>query len=159
MRELVLNDSLFLQYVINSQWPKQSAEARCSSVSGPLRNSGGLSSAAVCASRHNGPFRWRAHQHIHRLIPSIVLPLQDWSFIQTQLSWKGEKAKRRGVVSEEKKKKDFGWGRLWVDAAMRKTERLGVRLWETEPVWIDNACSAASPPPMGVYLAVCLQWY
>lgn len=94
---LFLYDSSSLQLMMNSQWPKLSAEACCSSVSGPLHNSGGLSSAAVCASRHNGPFRWRAHQHIHRLIPSIVAIAQDSSFIQTQLSWKGKKEKRRGM--------------------------------------------------------------
>lgn len=92
----LLYDSSLRQHIMNSQWLKPSAEACCSSVSGPSHNSGGLSSAAVCASRYNGPFRWRAHQHIHRLIPSIVAIAQDSSFIQTQLSWKGEKGKMKG---------------------------------------------------------------
>ena len=102
---------------MNSQRLKPSAEACCSSVIGPSHNSGGLSSAAVCASRHNGPFRWRAHQHIHRLIPSIVATAQDSSLIQTQLSWKGEKGeKRTGMVDEKRLGEESGWEwmqRLW----------------------------------------------
>lgn len=35
-------------------------------------HSKGLSSAAVCATRHNGPFRWRIQQHMQLLIASIV---------------------------------------------------------------------------------------
>lgn len=67
---------------------KQSAEACCSSS----HSSGGLSSVAVCAFRHNEPFRWRAHQHIHRLMQAIVATarLEFYTNPVVMGSWRGE---------------------------------------------------------------------
>lgn len=67
---------------------KQSAEACCSSS----HSSGGLRSVAVCAFRHNEPFRWRAHQHIHRLMQAIVAiaRLEFYTNPVVMGSWRGE---------------------------------------------------------------------
>lgn len=59
------------------------------------------------------------------------------------------------VVMESRRKSEGGWwlkkhlgqGRQWVDAAMRKTERVDIHLWETETVRRDNVFTAVHPPP------------
>ncbi len=124
---------------------KTSAEACCSSASGPLHHSEGLSSAAICASRHNGAFRWRAHQHIHRLIPAIVAIAQDSRFTQAQLSWKAEKGTRRGMVTEKRSmnKEGLKWLQRW------RKQKLTISLWEQNEARLLTA---------GCLFSSCLRW-
>lgn len=75
------------------------------------------SSAAVRAARHNGAFRWRARQHIHWLIFSIVAAAHKTQVLhKTSGQTEPRSGKQKGGRSVIIKKKTT------VDAAMKKTQ-------------------------------------
>lgn len=91
-----------LQHIIHSDQNRLLTHVVLLSV-GPS-HSGGLSPAAVCALRHNGPFRWKGHERIHQLMRSIVT-IARLKFYRNPLVTAGREEGKRGkqLVSEEQK--------------------------------------------------------